>query len=65
MCDIVSMRKYVFGEDAQMKSKRGSDTKYVKDLKVLLRKQKRWITRIKRAMTAISKIERQIKRLDA
>jgi hypothetical protein len=59
------MRKYVFGEDAQTKSKRGSDTKYVKDLKVLLRKQKRWITRIKRAMTAISKIERQIKRLDA
>ena len=59
------MRKYVFAEDAQMKSKRGSDTKYVRDLKVLLRKQKRWITRIKRAMTAISKIERQIKRLDA
>jgi len=60
-------RRYQFSETGTTtKSKRQEhNTQYVRELKALLKKQKRWMTRIKRAMTAISKIERQIKRLDA
>ena len=59
-------RSYKFSEEGtKSKAKRQENTLYVRELKALLKKQKRWMTRIKRAMTAISKIERQIKRLDA
>jgi len=58
-------RRYVFAEGAKPKRSAAADSKYLRDLKALLNKQKRWMTRIKRAMTAIAKIERQIKRLDA
>jgi hypothetical protein len=52
-------------DESRGKGKTMPDSKYVRELRVLLNKQRRWMTRIKRAMTAISKIERQIKRLDA
>jgi hypothetical protein len=58
------MRKYVFGEQKH-KGKQLPDGKHVRELKALINKQKRWLTRIRRAMTAIGKIERQIKRLGA
>ena len=61
----MSARSYQFGEAGGKIKARTPDSKYVRELKSLVNKQKRWLTRIRRAVTAISKIERQIKRLDA
>jgi len=61
----MSTRQYVFEESGVKRRSATVDTKYVRELKLLLRKQKRWMARIRRAMTALAKIDRQIKRLDA
>jgi len=60
----MSARAYVFDEASGKKIKSVPDGKYIRELRALLRKQKRWMTRIRRAMTAIAKIERQMKRLE-
>jgi hypothetical protein len=60
----MNKRQYVFGE-SKGKGKSMPDSKYARELRALMLQQKRWLTRIRRAMTAISKIERRIKRLES
>jgi len=57
-------RRYAFSETSKSKPSLPA-SKQVRELMALLGQQQRWMTRIKRAMTKISKIERQIKRLGA
>lgn len=54
-------RRYEFSK-GKSKPKRGAVVS--RELRLLREKQRRWLTRIKRAMTAISKLDRQIKRLE-
>jgi hypothetical protein len=59
----MNKRKYQFGDE--MPTNRKSKAQCSKELRLLLKKQQRWLTRVRRALTAIGKIERQIKRLNA
>jgi hypothetical protein len=57
-------RVYEFSAGTKPRKKHAPVTKNAAELRVLREKQRRWLSRIKRAMTAISKLDRRIKRLE-